>query len=257
MLKNKFDGEGEIFAFECILWFLDICIDNDVYNVSVLWKLFFFTFQGFVKSWCKTLSYDSIHSFKQFIDEFITYFQESIFEDLFKEIDKLWMRPNESMDDFSNIFLNIYYKIHEKDKYWYHMIREFPCLVGLSERESKLEMNIDSHKSRYSSIMFPNFTMLTFVFGVSQTKPHISKVEMIPVIFLILIHLQYQMKLTLVLTWKSLIMNQIMRKLCMERGRVALIQKFKWTLFGWSKLKLKIILIDHPFIVMLMKLLFI
>lgn len=67
-----------------------------------------------MKSWCKTLPPTSIHSFIQFIDEFMSSFQESNCEDFFKEIDEFIMRLDESMDGFFNRTLNIYYRILEK-----------------------------------------------------------------------------------------------------------------------------------------------
>lgn len=143
--KKKFDGEGEISAYDHILWFLAICVNNDIF----LCKIFYFTFQDHVNSCCDTLPWNSIHSFKPFIDEFIFDFQKSTSKDLFKEIDEFIRRPNESMNDFCKIFLNICYNILDKDKEWFHLIRNFPCTVGISDMESKSKMNIDSKKLNF------------------------------------------------------------------------------------------------------------
>ena len=106
-------------------------------------------------------------------------FQDSNSKELFNEIDELRMRADESMDNISNIFLNIFYKIPEKDRDWYRLMRDFPHLVCLHKRESKVDLNVDNHSLEDSSIILPNFSMPTFSSSVIQIKLHIAKEEMV------------------------------------------------------------------------------
>lgn len=128
----KFDGECEISIAKNISKFLEFCefYEMDYEDVSLI--LFFLTLEGWVNRWCHILPSTSIHSFDQFLKELHQAFDRYDDWVVYKIINKLRMNPDESIEDFSNIFLHLCYEFLEGDMNWYLLKQKFENLVQIS-----------------------------------------------------------------------------------------------------------------------------
>ena len=81
-------------------------------------KLFTLTFEGHVKRWYHRLPTASIHSFGQLVKELYKSFDRYDYRDVLKIINKLRMKPKESIEDFSRHFLHLCYEFPNKKTNW-------------------------------------------------------------------------------------------------------------------------------------------
>jgi hypothetical protein len=74
------------------------------------------TFAGRVKNWCKTLLATSIHTWEQFMNDFLHAFENHDYDKLCEK--KLELRKNEdgSLKGFVIIFTHIFYTFHLDDR---------------------------------------------------------------------------------------------------------------------------------------------
>lgn len=106
--KVQFDGEEVTFAPKHVLQFIQNCISYNIFNQDVICKLFTPTIEGRVRRWCETLPIASIHTFKQFIDEFLSVFAKYDFDRLCDEFNHLRKEKVEPLEDFSIRFMHLY-----------------------------------------------------------------------------------------------------------------------------------------------------
>jgi hypothetical protein len=106
--KVQFDGEEVTFAPKHVLQFIQNCISYNIFNQDVMCKLFTSTIEGRVRRWCETLPIASIHTFKQFIDEFLSVFAKYDFDRLCDEFNHLRKEKVEPLEDFSIRFMHLY-----------------------------------------------------------------------------------------------------------------------------------------------------
>jgi hypothetical protein len=103
----RFDGESEISASEHALHFWKFCCSHNITDGNTICRLFTLTFAGRVKSWCETLSIASIHTWEQFMREFLHAFENYDYDNLCAEILELKKNEDESLEDFVIIFTHL------------------------------------------------------------------------------------------------------------------------------------------------------
>jgi len=91
--------------------------------------LFTLTLEGRVNQCFHTLPSSSIHSHRQFIKELDQDFDWYDYRGVYKTINQLRMNPNESIDDFSNIFLHLCYEFTKEYMDWDFFKHKFEHLV--------------------------------------------------------------------------------------------------------------------------------
>jgi len=89
------------------------------------------TFEGHVKRWYHTLSAALIHSFDQLVKELHKEFDMYDYQDVLKRINQLIMKPNESIKDLYDHFLNLCYEFPEENMDWDFFKQNFKCLVHM------------------------------------------------------------------------------------------------------------------------------
>lgn len=103
---------------------------NDAYA-----KLFSLALEGYVKHWCHTLQYSSIHSFERLVKELHEAFDKYNYHDIYKRINYLSVKPKESLEYFLSWFLHLCYEFYEEDMDWDFMSEKFQCLVLVSLKQ--------------------------------------------------------------------------------------------------------------------------
>jgi hypothetical protein len=146
----KFDGEGEISASEHAFNFWKFCCSHNITNGNVICRLFTLTFAGRVKSWCETLSVASIHTWEQFMHEFLHAFENYDYDNLCAEILELRKNKDESLEDFVIRFTHLCYRFPLDDRPSNNDL--ISCLVSLTnetyelvDEESKSCFNVPLH----------------------------------------------------------------------------------------------------------------
>ena len=114
----KFNGEGDTFLSKHTNDFLRFCKSHEINDEDNVFILFTLILEGWVNWWCHTLPYAFIHYFDQFINEIHQDFDGYDYQDVYKRINHLKMEPNESIEDFSNIFLHLCCEFPEEDMDW-------------------------------------------------------------------------------------------------------------------------------------------
>lgn len=130
--KLKFDGKGGTTISDDTPQFLKFYDFYEVNYEDVSCKLFNLTLKGRVKKWCHSLPCDFIHSLEQLFKELHQAFDRYDYQNVYKRISQLTMRPNESLDDFMDRFLHLFYEFSKEYVDWDFMNENFQCLVYIS-----------------------------------------------------------------------------------------------------------------------------
>jgi len=124
ILKKKFDllsnlklnGEGKVSTINHINQF-----NITRHNLKIVWdneisRLFTLTLEGWIKAWYRTLPTKSIHSWRQFMEVFIIAHENYDYEQLCTEVEGICRNINESMYDFLQRVMQIYYRFPKNDR---------------------------------------------------------------------------------------------------------------------------------------------
>jgi len=85
-----------------VVEFVKFFFSIGVYFEDILARLFTLTLEGQAKKWCYSLLTASIHSFQQLVKELHKYFDRYEYQDVCKRINKLRMKLDEYLEEFSN-----------------------------------------------------------------------------------------------------------------------------------------------------------
>lgn len=126
------DGEGDMSFAKHASLFLKFFEYYEIDYEDVACIFFFLTLDGQASQWRHTLPPTSIHSLNHLIEEIYLAFDRYDYRDVYKRIDQLRMDPDESVEDFSNRFLNLCYEFPEEDMYRYFLKQNFKHLFHIS-----------------------------------------------------------------------------------------------------------------------------
>ena len=83
------------------------CLKHNIIDPNVICRLFTLTFQGQVKYWFDSFLANSIHSFSEFVIEFLSYFYNYDYDELSEELSFLRKENGESFNDFAIRFIHV------------------------------------------------------------------------------------------------------------------------------------------------------
>ena len=112
----KFDGEGKISTFCHLCCFIHKCNLFKIYNEDEVCGLFTLTFKGRIKSKFEALPTKSIHNWKQFIWFFLASHRYYDYDELCYELENIWRKEGESLEDLFSRFNHICFRFCKDDK---------------------------------------------------------------------------------------------------------------------------------------------
>jgi hypothetical protein len=134
-----FDGEGNTSALDHIYKFCSKCLKNKITDLNLICRLFSLTFRGRVKYWFESFRANSIHSWSEFVIEFLSYFNNYDYDELGEELSFLRKENDESFKDFAIRFIHVCTRFPLKEM---PLIDEwFQYLVSLSDKQDRLIVN--------------------------------------------------------------------------------------------------------------------
>jgi hypothetical protein len=146
--KVKFDGKGETYVYKYAFEFIQNYFSHNITHEGIMCNLFTLTFEGWIKIWCENLPIASIHTWKQFIHEFLYAFENYDNDKLCNKLQGPSKVQDESLEEFTLRFMHLLYIFHFNDIPF--VVEWFPYLVNVFDEQDqpvidKSESCIETH----------------------------------------------------------------------------------------------------------------